>query len=184
MQQGSKPSPEYVLMGFLFQAADHGYDIHQRFTRDLGQVWRLSQSQAYAILARLETKGWVSRPPGRRERAPSRRILQLTPAGRKAFLGWLNTPSMARATTIRMEFLARVYFAQQYYPEKLLQLFTQQRAVIAAGIKRLENLVDHDSGALPFNRMSLALRIRQLELLKAWLSEVQAQVKIPREARL
>jgi DNA-binding PadR family transcriptional regulator len=53
-------SPEYALLGFLIAGPSHGYDLHQRFRVELGQVWHLSQSQAYAILKRLEQHGDIS----------------------------------------------------------------------------------------------------------------------------
>src|SRR5690349_23848304 len=53
-------SPEFALLGFLIAGPSHGYDLHQRFVTELGQVWHLSQSQAYAILKRLEQRGDIS----------------------------------------------------------------------------------------------------------------------------
>ena len=50
-------SPEFALLGLLAIKPAHGYDLYQQLITDLGQVWHLSQSQAYAILKRLETRG-------------------------------------------------------------------------------------------------------------------------------
>lgn len=49
-------SPEFALLGFLWAGSMHGYDLHRRMNEQLGHVWHLSQSQAYAILKRLETR--------------------------------------------------------------------------------------------------------------------------------
>ena len=53
-------SPEMVLLGMLYKTPGHGYDLHRTVIADLGQVWHLSQSQAYAILKRLEGRGDIS----------------------------------------------------------------------------------------------------------------------------
>ena len=53
-------SPEYALLGFLVAGPSHGYNLHQHFLVELGHVWHLSQSQAYAILKRLENRGDIS----------------------------------------------------------------------------------------------------------------------------
>ncbi len=45
----------------LFGEPGHGYNLHRKVVSNLGQVWHLSQSQAYAILKRLETRGEISR---------------------------------------------------------------------------------------------------------------------------
>ena len=53
-------SPEMALLGQLYDSPGHGYDLHRTVVSDLGHVWHLSQSQAYAILKRLETQGDIS----------------------------------------------------------------------------------------------------------------------------
>jgi DNA-binding PadR family transcriptional regulator len=47
-------SPEFALLGFLLTGPQHGNDLHRHLRAELGHVWHLSQSQAYAILKRLE----------------------------------------------------------------------------------------------------------------------------------
>jgi DNA-binding PadR family transcriptional regulator len=48
-RSGSR-SPEFALLGFLYEAPSYGYRLHQRLAHDLSQVWPISQSQSYAIL--------------------------------------------------------------------------------------------------------------------------------------
>ncbi len=52
-------SPEFALLGLLSQGPAHGYELHQKLTTELGQVWHLSQSQIYNILNRLEGKDYI-----------------------------------------------------------------------------------------------------------------------------
>ena len=48
-----------ALLGYLYGGPSHGYDLHRRVMADLGEVWHLSQSQAYSILKRLEKQGEI-----------------------------------------------------------------------------------------------------------------------------
>jgi DNA-binding PadR family transcriptional regulator len=95
-------SPEMALLGLLYGGPSHGYDLHRKVISDLGQVWHLSQSQAYSILKRLETQGDISVVEILQEKLPSRQLLSLTPQGRQRFWnGWERPAAAARA--IRME---------------------------------------------------------------------------------
>jgi DNA-binding PadR family transcriptional regulator len=119
-------SPEMALLGQLYGSPGHGYDLHRRVVSDLGQVWHLSQSQAYAILKRLEVQGDISAEEIPQEKLPPRQVLHMTPQGRKRFLDWLETPSGSSTRAIRLEFVTRLYFICLYMPEKLTHAFEQQ----------------------------------------------------------
>src|SRR5512138_1208503 len=104
-------SPEFALLGFLIAGPSHGYDLHQRFITELGQVWHLSQSQAYTILKRLENRGDVSAQIIEQEKLPARQMLRITAAGRQRFFEWLELGIGTTARSIRLEFLTRLYFS-------------------------------------------------------------------------
>jgi DNA-binding PadR family transcriptional regulator len=71
-------SPEMALLGLLYGAPGHGYDLHRKVITDLGQVWHLSQSQAYAILKRLEAKGEIIVDEMPQDKLPPRQWLENT----------------------------------------------------------------------------------------------------------
>ncbi len=82
-------SPEMALLGLLYAEPGHGYDLHRKVISDLGEVWHLSQSQAYATLKRLESQGDVSVEEILQEKLPARQLLRMTSQGRKRFWsGW------------------------------------------------------------------------------------------------
>ena len=64
-------SPEYALLGLLAGSPAHGYELHQVFTTDLGQVWHLSLSQTYNILNRLEAQGFIDGSLQEQEKLPA-----------------------------------------------------------------------------------------------------------------
>lgn len=166
-------SPEMVLLGLLFRKAGHGYDLHRKVSADLGQVWHLSQSQAYAILKRLETRGDISTREIAQEKLPPRQELHITDQGRRNFLTWLETPNGGSTRAIRMEFVTRLYFLKMYFPKRIPQAFEQQRAEAKTHIKRLEKTLNDLPEDQLYNRMSLEMRLKQLYLALDWLDECE-----------
>ncbi len=50
---------EYILLGFVAQGPIHGYDLHKKIgePQGIGLIWRIKQSQLYALLDKLEKDG-------------------------------------------------------------------------------------------------------------------------------
>jgi len=173
-------SPEFALLGFLIAGPSHGYDLHQRFAAELGQVWHLSQSQAYAILKRLENRGDISAQVIEQKKLPARQMLRITEAGRQRFFEWLESGIGRTARSIRLEFLTRLYFTQLYRPETIAQIYNAQAAEIESTITRLESLLEHLPPEQTFNRLSLDLRLQQMRLIQNWMAEIRTQFHISR----
>jgi DNA-binding PadR family transcriptional regulator len=163
-----------ALLGLLYGAPSHGYDLHRKVVSNLGQVWHLSQSQAYAILKRLEAQGEISAEEIPQEKLPPRQLLRLTDQGRQRFLTWLESSSGGSTRAIRMEFITRLYFLRTYMPEKLTEAFDRQRAEAKSHIERLEKARAELPGEQVYNRMSLDLRLKQLNSVLEWLDECQS----------
>lgn len=156
----------------------HGYDLHQRFTSELGHVWHLSQSQAYAILDRLEKAGDIHARIVEQVGLPARQVLRLTAQGRRHFTDWLENGSGSNARTVRLEFLSRLYFAAHYRPEAMPHIYATQTATITKSIEQLQTVLTDLPAEQAYNRLSLDLRLRQMKLIQEWLAEVGTQFKI------
>ena len=167
-------SPEYVLLGFLFQRPAHGYDLHGQIHRELGQVWRISLSQTYNILKRLETKGFIVGVVQEQEKAPARRRFRLTAMGRRRFEEWLKTPSEPSARAIRVEFLTRLYFTYITDPHTAQQLIETQLTATRDAVANLTTLLGELPTEQAFNQLGLDLRLRQLTSILEGLSECRA----------
>jgi DNA-binding PadR family transcriptional regulator len=176
-------SPEFALLGFLIAGPSHGYDLHQRLSVELGHVWHVSQSQAYAILKRLEDRGDISAQVVEQEKLPARQMLRITETGRRRFFEWLESGVGKNARSIRLEFLTRLYFAQLHRPEIITQIYKSQSAEIETAIARLESLLEHLPPGQAFNRLSLDLRLQQMRLIQNWMEEIRTQFHIPRRYR-
>ena len=173
-------SPEYALLGFLLAGPGHGYDVHQRFTVELGQVWHLSQSQAYAILKRLEARGDISVKVVEQEKLPARQLLHITAQGRRRFNEWLEDVS-TNARSIRLEFLTRLYCARICRPEKVMSIYQAQCEAVTSTIERLEVLIANLPPEQQFNHLSLDLRLRQMKLIQQWMSDIKTNLLDPLE---
>jgi DNA-binding PadR family transcriptional regulator len=180
-QHSGTLSPEFALLGFLISEPRHGYDLHQRFVTELGNVWHLSQSQAYAILKRLENKGDISTRLVEQDKLPARQMLSITSAGRRHFMDWLENGCGSNARSIRLEFLTRLYFSNLYTPENTAQIYAVQAVEIQNSIQRLEDLLAHLPLEQTFNLLSLDLRLRQMKLIQEWMVEIKNQFQISSE---
>ncbi|KXK16001.1 MAG: PadR family transcriptional regulator [Chloroflexi bacterium OLB14] len=176
-------SPEFALLGFLIAGQSHGYDLHQKFIAELGHVWHLSQSQAYAILKRLENRGDISAHIVEQEKLPARQMLKITAQGRKRFFAWLELGIGTNARSIRLEFLTRLYFTQLHRPENIAQIYQTQFAETEARAEQLETLIQNLPPEQIYNRLSLDLRLQQMRLIQNWMAEIRTQFHIPKEKR-
>ena len=75
------------LLGFLIDRPMSGWDLAEMVTRTAGNFWHVTRSQIYRELRTLEEHGLVK---GGEKGSRSRRVFEITPAGRKVFEGWIG----------------------------------------------------------------------------------------------
>jgi PadR family transcriptional regulator AphA len=161
--------PEYVLLGFLSQGNAHGYELHQRLSHDLNQLWHLSQSQVYNILNRLEGQGYITGTVHKQAKLPPKRLFELTNAGREHFEVWLASPTRSSVRAIRIEFTSRLYFSLSREADLAARIVAEQIDDTRKSLERLVNLQAKIPEDQMFNRLGLDLRIRQLKSILKWL---------------
>ncbi len=164
-------SPEYALLGFLYEQPNHGYNLHRELADELGLIWHISQSQTYAILKRLQAQHFITASTVKQEKLPARQVLHITPAGRRRFDHWLRTASGSSSRAIRLEFITRLYFAHKLFPETIPTMLEDQSAEIEAALQRLGKKLTSIPPEQTFNRLGLELRLRQLHSIREWLNE-------------
>jgi DNA-binding PadR family transcriptional regulator len=150
---------------------------------ELGYVWHMSQSQAYSILKRLETRGDISSRMIEQNKAPARQELRITSAGRRRFLEWLEKGCGTNARAIRLELLTRLYFAKLHRPELAPDIFARQLDEIGSDIARLQRALESISPEQTYNQLSLDLRVRQMQLIQEWVQEIGRLFGIPTAGR-
>ena len=170
-------------MGYLVEGPNYGYQLHRRTERDFSGIWRMSQSQCYNILNRLEAQGDISGETVQQLQGPDKRLYQLTPSGRNRFNKWLSSTTPASARAIRVEFLARLFFAHHLEPEKSVTLIEEQVLEITSAVDRLDRQMASLPESRVFHRLSLQLRLEQLRSCINWLENCRSALveKAPKE---
>lgn len=162
-------SIELALLGFLYDQPLHGYEIYQRLgeAQALGLVWHLKQPHLYALLGKLEADGLIAAEVQPQEGRPPKRLLHLTPAGREAFTRWIATP-VAHGRDLRIEFLAKLFWAQQRNPLIARHLIDAQRSQCHAWLAELI-ASDDQAETNPYVRLVHEFRRTQIEAMLRWL---------------
>ncbi len=161
---------EHALLGFLRHQPRHGYEIYQELTEPtgLGLVWRLKQSQMYALLAKLEQAGYVEAPLEPQDARPPRKVFALTAAGQQAFLDWLAQP-VPRGHRLRLDFLAKLYFARLEGPAVAQRLIERQHAACRQWLVQQQHEADSVRHTQPYDSLVHEFRVGQIEAMLAWL---------------
>jgi DNA-binding PadR family transcriptional regulator len=159
-------SPQPALLGLLMSRPKHGYELYREMSRELGQVWQIGQSQLYAQLKQLEDSGLVQAQIEDQPSHPPRKVYHLTPEGRAAFETWVHQPA-PYLRSIRVEFLARLYFFRRLSLPGLEQLVAGQKAVCQAQVERFSQMAAESDD--DFRRCVLEFRRGQLEAVVGWL---------------
>ncbi|MGC8879858.1 MAG: PadR family transcriptional regulator [Anaerolineae bacterium] len=163
-------SIEHALLGFLHERPMHGYDIYRELHRPdgIGIVWRITRSQLYALLAKLEEQGYITVSLEPQENRPTRHIFHLTEAGSKVFASWLAAP-VERPRDIRLEFLVKLYFARREGPEVVFQLVRAQRMRCLEWLTNYATQAEACRTTCPFEWLVWRFRIGQVEAQLKWL---------------
>lgn len=164
---------EHALLGFVHEQPTHGYEIYQQLSAPTGlwQVWRMKQSQLYALLNKLEDAGYLTTTLQPQEARPPRKIYALTPAGSAAFHRWLTSP-VTNGRQMRTEFLAKLYFAQRQGPPMVEQLLTDQTEACRRWLAIFQNQ-DRPQGDDYFSCIVQQFRFHQIESFLTWLTACQ-----------
>ena len=165
---------ELALLGLLRRHPSHAYELHQALqtTEPLGLVWKLKQSNLYALLSKLEAAGYIEIVVESQGSRPPRKILQLTADGRTVLKQWLETP-VEHGRDFRLEFLAKLSLVSDDGEQAITTLLVRQRDASRARLVELERAAEMVAPDRPFERLVLQFRVAQLEAILSWLITCQ-----------
>ena len=176
-------TPDETILGLLAQQPQHGYELLSCFQdpAQLGHVWRLSTSQLYQVLKRLEKQDLIAGVQSSSEIGPPRVQYAITEAGLARFEAWLNlaTPS-ASIRRIRVEFLSRIYLAGLIEVDAA-RIIAQQRAVCLRELARLQAELAASQSAM--DALSLSLVRAQMEAVLAWIAQIEPSQPLSQPTR-
>lgn len=167
---------EHALLGLVRERPMHGYEIYQQLAapNGLGRVWRLKLGLLYAVLKRLEGEGLLAAVRSEQDEGPARRVLAITAAGEDAFARWLRTP-VAAGRDLRVEFLAKLFFARRAGKDVTAALVDAQVAVAAGWGSRLAARREALPAEAEYERLVLDYRLGQVRAAVAWLEVCRMQ---------
>lgn len=159
---------EYVVLGSLMSGRRHGYEIMQFLGSALDATWRVSTSQLYVLLKRLEEEGCLESSSESQGTRPPKRVFKLTSQGRKVFLEWLSAP-VEHVRDFRMEFLCKMYFFDHLSLPGAPKIVEAQIRVLEKLLDSLRPRSDHDKSG--FKKLVYSFKQRNAESLLSWLVE-------------
>jgi PadR family transcriptional regulator AphA len=161
-----KSPTEYVVLGALMSGPRHGYEIMQFLGSALGATWRLSTSQLYVLLKRLEEEGCLASYSESQEPRPPKRMFHLTGEGTKTFLAWLGAP-VEHVRDFRMEFLCKMFFFESLSLPGAKDLVERQIQVLEELSDRIQRRTYKDEDG--FMKLVYGFKARTVECLLSWL---------------
>ncbi len=170
-------TPDETILGLLARRPRHGYELLDCFhdPAQLGEVWKLSTSQLYAVLKRLEAQGLTEGYEVLVPDAPTRTEYRLTEAGESRLQAWLNelTPS-ASINHVRVEFLSRLYVARLLGIPTIPIVDCQKVSCLAKRDELLNRLHMTEPG---IGRLTLELVVAQLDAILQWIDRCEMTPK-------
>jgi DNA-binding PadR family transcriptional regulator len=128
---------EWVVLVLVAERPTHGFPIAQLTAPDgeLGRIWQMPRPIVYRALSRLSEAGLINPDGSEPGRGPQRTIYAVTPAGRTAANGWLQTP-VEHVRDVRSHLLMKLALLHRagLDPTGLLQRQREVLAPIAAAI--------------------------------------------------
>ena len=165
-------SVEYSRLGLLIDGPMHGYELARRFREESGiaTILHAKRSNLYGMLAKLNRKGYLASDRIDQLNRPTKRIFHITDDGMKAFMAWIQSP-VENERTMRIGFLARLFFAYRESPAAALDLVARQKIACIAWRERQEQQrrrsVSGDTGT--FDSLVYDFRAGQIDSTLAWL---------------
>jgi DNA-binding PadR family transcriptional regulator len=172
----------YAILGLLRERPMHGYEIAQHFKpeEELGQVVPADMSTIYTFLKDLQEHGLIHGERVTVGARPPRTVFSLTTEAEPLFLDWLRRP-VARMREIRLDFLLKLYFAQQFGPAEAKALVKAQTAACRDYLER-QKTSTRDLNPTSFESLVLESKLTAAESMLDWLNRIASRV-VPRQRR-
>ena len=177
-RQSSVLTLEHVLLAMLDQKPMHGYELYQRLCAldGISLIWNIKQALLYAILDKLETRGYLSSELVQGETYPPRNYFHLTEAGKSSLQAWIKIP-VRRARDLRQEFLAKLIVARRYGKPAALDLIHTQEQACQTWFDDLKSAVPTLDTDHMDEWLVNSFRINRVESVMKWLKVIEQEVE-------
>ncbi|MCE5274384.1 MAG: PadR family transcriptional regulator [Deltaproteobacteria bacterium] len=163
----NQETTEYVVLGVLMTGAMHGYEINRFMSETLEGIWHISTSQLYALIHKLEEKAMVKGRISSRENLLPKKVLTLTPEGKRKFLDWVMSPTL-HVRDLRMEFLTKLFFIRDLKLQGGDRLVDAQMDLLKDLREKVENAWSLEKDV--YRKVVLGFKRSQIEVCVSWLN--------------
>ena len=167
-----------VLALLALDGEQSGYDLLKRMATSIGLVWAPAKSQLYAVLPRLARDGLAGRREVAQSARPDKQLYRITPEGRAALDGWLETPEPGSAEQLFL----KLFVGGLATPETLIRHVELYRDETGARLTELRAIepTNTRSGNDFFHYFLLRLGIERAEQSLAWADWVLGELEAER----
>jgi PadR family transcriptional regulator AphA len=170
-----------IFLSFLLWGPRSAYDIKKAMSVSVSHFWSAAHSQVYQQATRLARDGFLKEKDALGARR--KKVLSLTPKGRRAVDAWLRAP--AGEPELRDESLAKLFFAAHGDVGKTIEMLEDQRAQHAAkltefeGIRAaLEEAVAAGNPDAPFQLDTLKLGLQVTQAYLRWTEDTLERLTV------
>jgi DNA-binding PadR family transcriptional regulator len=163
----NNPPTEYILLGVLMQGPRHGYEIMRFLDSALKAAWRVSSSQLYNLMKRMEKEKLLESSIEPQATRPSKRVFKITEKGKGAFLDWLSSPT-DHVRDFRLEFIGKLFFYHKLSLKGAMELTEAQIQVLHGVQQRLSKEKKEEND--PFNVLVYDFKLETVRGQLRWLS--------------
>lgn len=161
-----------LIMGLLEQQSLHGYAINDFVERYVDRVAGMKKSTAYALLQRLEKKGYVSVQLIDQGTRPPRQVYTLTESGREAFIDQLKK-SLARPEQPFSGDDIPYLFMASLNPDERIALLKERLDMLYQYLEHYTTTMKHNESGVD---IFLDHRVTLLRAEIAWLERLIATI--------
>jgi len=168
-------SADYGFLGMLLLAPMSAYEIKKAMLGSISHFYSAAHSQVYQQANRLVRDGYVKEkeePGGRRKR-----ILSLTPKGKKAVLAWLRDPEAD--DQLYSELLVKTFFvAYASDPKRMREMLVRRREHDEQMLREYEQFLPVLEAAEenPYAAMTLDYGVRSYRTEIEWIDDTLAKL--------
>jgi DNA-binding PadR family transcriptional regulator len=160
------------LLALLAKEPAHGYELKLELEQTFGHGYPTPNiGQIYVTLQRLERAGLVRSQDVVQTTRPNKRVYELTDAGRKALLSWLDRPS--DGPRVRDDFFAKLALGQLGGAADRLGLINRQRRHYLSQMRSLLELAESEKQTVP--RLLIEGAMLHLQADLDWLQRCQEE---------
>lgn len=138
-------------------------------------IWGLKLSNMYAQLDKLDRMGLITGKLLANDQRPARMEYSLTTTGKSLFDRWLFEP-VQHPRDFRHEYMVKMYFLQQYHPERLEVLLDTQLLECERWQKNSKEKTASLTKTGSFQAAIYQFRISQIQSMTDWLKWLKKQM--------